>query len=78
MSTLPTSSRGSLHTVLGSTGGVGNALVRELVQRGYRVRAVSRSGVSNDVSAPVEAVAADLTTPTAVRAATAASPQCSG
>ena len=73
MSTLPTSSRMSLHTVLGSTGGVGNALVRELVQRGYRVRAVSRSGVSNNVSAPVETIAADLTTPTAVRAATTGS-----
>ncbi len=71
MSTLPTSSSGSLHTVLGSTGGVGSALVRELVQRGYRVRAVSRSGRSNDVSAPIEVVAADLTSPAAVRAATA-------
>ena len=33
-----------LHVVLGATGGIGFALVEELVERGHRVRAVSRSG----------------------------------
>ncbi len=35
---------GDLHVVLGATGGIGSALVEELVGRGHRVRAVSRSG----------------------------------
>jgi nucleoside-diphosphate-sugar epimerase len=33
-----------LHVVLGATGGIGSALVEELLDRGHRVRAVSRSG----------------------------------
>ncbi len=32
------------HVVFGASGGVGSALVRELLSRGKRVRAVSRSG----------------------------------
>jgi len=35
---------GDLHVVLGATGGIGSELVEELVRRGDRVRAVSRSG----------------------------------
>ena len=34
---------GDLHVVLGATGGIGSALVEELVARGHRVRAVSRA-----------------------------------
>ena len=33
-----------LHVVIGASGGTGSALVRELVQRGRRGRAVNRSG----------------------------------
>lgn len=33
-----------LHVVVGGTGGTGRALVHELIKRGHRVRAVSRSG----------------------------------
>ena len=33
-----------LHVVLGASGGLGSAVVRELVKKGKRVRAVSRSG----------------------------------
>ncbi len=33
-----------LHVVIGASGGTGGALVRELVRRGRRVRAVNRSG----------------------------------
>ncbi len=38
------STNGDLHVVLGATGGIGSALVGELVDRGHMVRAVSRSG----------------------------------
>ena len=49
-----------LHVVVGASGGTGSALVRELVRRGRRVRAVNRSG---RVSAPngVEVAAGDAT-----------------
>ncbi len=49
-----------VHVVVGATGGTGSALVRELVGRGRRVRAVSRRGWA-DAPAGVEAVAGDAT-----------------
>ncbi|GAA4704682.1 NAD-dependent epimerase/dehydratase family protein [Pseudonocardia yuanmonensis] len=48
-----------LHVVVGATGGTGTALVRELVRRGHRVRAVSRGGGGGGPG--VDAVAADAT-----------------
>ncbi|GHO99982.1 hypothetical protein KSF_100300 [Reticulibacter mediterranei] len=72
MNTTSTSSR-RVHTVLGSTGGIGGALVHELVQRGHSVRAVSRSGRSNNVSDHIEVVAADISNPDVIRAVTAGS-----
>src|SRR6187397_718830 len=50
------------HVVLGAAGGTGSAVVRELVTRGIRVRAVTRSGPA-DVPEGVEQVAADIATP---------------
>src|SRR4051794_5344992 len=47
-----------LHVVFGASGGAGGAIVRELVARGKRVRAVTRSGRS-DSSDGVEVVRAD-------------------
>jgi nucleoside-diphosphate-sugar epimerase len=47
----------SLHVVFGATGGIGRALTEELVRRGDRVRAVSRSGTPVDGA---EAMAADV------------------
>jgi nucleoside-diphosphate-sugar epimerase len=47
----------SLHVVFGATGGIGRALTEELVPRGERVRAVSRSGTPVDGA---EAMAADV------------------
>jgi uncharacterized protein YbjT (DUF2867 family) len=49
-----------VHVVVGATGGTGSALVRELVGRGRRVRAVSRRGRA-DAPAGVEVVARDAT-----------------
>lgn len=51
---------GPLHVVVGASGGTGTALVRELLRRGRRVRAVNRSG---RMSLPpgVEQVAGDAT-----------------
>jgi nucleoside-diphosphate-sugar epimerase len=51
-------SKQSLHVVIGATGGTGGALVRELVARGERVRAVNRSGWRN-APQQVEVVQAD-------------------
>ncbi len=50
----------AVHVVVGASGGTGSALVRELVRRGRRVRAVNRSG---RMTAPegVEVAAADAT-----------------
>jgi nucleoside-diphosphate-sugar epimerase len=48
-----------LQVVLGASGGVGSAVVRELAARGARVRAVSRSG-SVEALPGVEAVAGDV------------------
>jgi nucleoside-diphosphate-sugar epimerase len=49
-----------LHVVVGASGGTGSALVRELLARGRRVRAVNRSG---RIAVPpgVEAMAGDAT-----------------
>ena len=55
------------HVVVGATGGTGGSLVRQLVERGRRVRAVSRRGTGPDV-AGVEQVAADATDAGAMRA----------
>ena len=56
-----TAGAAGLHVVVGATGATGGALVRELVRRGRRVRAVSRGG---DATAPagVERLAADVAT----------------
>jgi nucleoside-diphosphate-sugar epimerase len=52
------SSSNDLHVVLGASGGVGSAVVRELTAQGKRVRGVTRSGQA-DVPASVEMRAAD-------------------
>ena len=57
---------GSLHVVFGGSGGLGNAVVRELVARGMRVRAVDRSGRAK-VPEGVEVVAGDATDHEAAR-----------
>ena len=49
-----------LHVVVGASGGTGSALVRELLRRGRRVRAVNRSG-RIEVPPGVEVRAADAT-----------------
>lgn len=59
-----------LHVVVGATGGTGSALVRELLRRGHRVRAVSRRG-GGPFPAEVETVAADATDTGAMVAACA-------
>ncbi len=56
----------ALHVVLGGTGGVGAAIVTELLEHGLPVRAVSRSGRAEDGA---EGVAADVRDPLALRAA---------
>lgn len=56
------------HVVIGASGGVGSALVRELAAQGKRVRAVNRSGKA-DLPAGVERFAADITDPGAARRA---------
>ena len=58
-----------LTVVLGASGGIGSALVTELVARGERVRAVGRRITADDVPAGVEVVAADVTTPDGARRA---------
>lgn len=59
-----------LHVVFGASRGAGSAIMRELAQRGKRVRAVSRSG--NTVKTQgVEAFKADATDPGQVRDACA-------
>jgi nucleoside-diphosphate-sugar epimerase len=55
-----------VHVVVGASGGTGGALVRELVRRGRRVRAVNRTG-SARVPDGVEVVAGDATDPARMR-----------
>jgi nucleoside-diphosphate-sugar epimerase len=50
---------GSLHVVFGATGGIGGALVAELLRRGKAVRAVSRRGDAPDGAQGAAADAAD-------------------
>jgi len=57
-----------LHVVFGASGGLGNAVVRELVRRGKRVRAVNRSGRA-DVPAGVEIIKGDAADLASARAA---------
>jgi nucleoside-diphosphate-sugar epimerase len=59
--------------VLGATGGIGGAVVRELAAQGRPVRAVSRSGRRpwGTEGSDVDTVAADLATPEGARAAVA-------
>ena len=61
-----------LHVVLGASGGTGSAVVRELVRRGHRVRAVNRSGDADvpDGSA-VERAKGDVADPEGARRACA-------
>ena len=64
-----------LRVVLGASGGIGSALVRELVSRGYRVRAVNRGGDAEvpkgSMEATVERAKGDVTTPEGAKAAVA-------
>ncbi len=57
-----------LHVVLGASGGTGSTIVEELLRRGHRVRAVSRSG---EAPKEAEAMKADVSTPRGARAASA-------
>lgn len=59
-----------LHVVLGASGGVGSAVVRELLARGRRVRGVTRSGKA-DVPDGVEMLAGDVNQPEDARRACA-------
>jgi nucleoside-diphosphate-sugar epimerase len=59
-----------MHVVVGASGGIGGALVRELARRGHRVRAVNRAGDAA-VPAGVERLAADVATPDGAKAAAA-------
>jgi uncharacterized protein YbjT (DUF2867 family) len=58
-------------TVLCASGRPGLAQVRQLVDRGYRVRAVTRQAQLNDTLRAVEVVAADLNDPASLAAACA-------
>ncbi|HSK26322.1 MAG TPA: NAD-dependent epimerase/dehydratase family protein [Jiangellales bacterium] len=58
-----------LSVVLGARGGIGSAVLAELIGRGARVRAVGRSITADQVPAGVEAVAADVGTPQGAAAA---------
>jgi nucleoside-diphosphate-sugar epimerase len=64
------STTSDLHVVLGASGGIGRAVVRELARRGHRARAVNRAGDA-DVPAGVERLAADVATPAGAKAAAA-------
>jgi nucleoside-diphosphate-sugar epimerase len=54
-------------TVLGATGGIGNALVHELAGRGHEVTAVSRSITAAHVPTGTRVRPADITDPVATR-----------
>jgi nucleoside-diphosphate-sugar epimerase len=55
-----------LHVIIGASGGTGNAIVRQLVARGKRVRGVNRGGRA-DVPSGVEMLKADATDPNSMR-----------
>lgn len=57
---------GELHVVLGASGGTGSAIVEELLRRGHRVRAVSRSGEAPEGA---ENTRAEVSTPEGAKAA---------
>jgi nucleoside-diphosphate-sugar epimerase len=57
-----------LHVVIGASGGIGGAIVRALVSRGHRVRAVNRAGDA-DVPDGVERVGTDVSTADGARRA---------
>jgi nucleoside-diphosphate-sugar epimerase len=59
-----------LQVVMGASGGIGGAVVRELARRGRRVRAVNRRGDAPGPSG-VERLAADVATPEGAKAAAA-------
>jgi nucleoside-diphosphate-sugar epimerase len=68
--------RDGLHVVLGARGGIGGAVVRELVGQGRRVRAVTRNGDAGVSETPLppasyEDWACDLTDPARLRRACA-------
>lgn len=54
------STKSGLHVVLGASGAIGSSVVRELASRGFRVRAVNRSGKVPDLPG-VEAHQGDIT-----------------
>lgn len=60
-----------LHVVLGASGGIGRALVRELARRGDRVRAVHRNARSDGLPDGVEALAVDISSAGGARTACA-------
>ncbi|GAA2263873.1 NAD(P)H-binding protein [Streptomyces amakusaensis] len=57
------------HLVTGATGTVGRRLVRELLDRGHSVRALTRDPARADLPAGVETVRGDLTDPESLAAA---------
>ncbi len=63
------SSATGLAVVLGARGGIGSAVLAELVRRGIPARAVGRSIRPDQVPTGVEAVAADVSTPDGAAAA---------
>ena len=50
-----------LHVVLGASGGLGSAVMRQLVQQGKRIRAVSRSAQRVDLGHRIQVVRGDIT-----------------
>jgi nucleoside-diphosphate-sugar epimerase len=52
-----------LHVVLGASGGLGSAVMWQLVQQGKRIRAVSRSAERVDLGHRIEVVRGDITDP---------------
>jgi nucleoside-diphosphate-sugar epimerase len=59
--------RQRLHVVLGASGGLGSAVVWQLVRQGQRIRAVSRSAERVDLGHRIEVVQGDITDPALMR-----------
>lgn len=57
------------HLVAGATGTVGREVVRELLERGHRVRALTRDPAKASFADGIEAVRGDLTDPASIEAA---------